>query len=179
MKLPITKLNEGENPFDFDSYRDGWLREVVHRVEKQGYRVEGKLSAKLNLTKLEPDYYLKGRLDFDVHQQCARCAEGFALPIHHSFDVALAHVSQVKIRGSELTEESEELDINFFEGHEIDLTPIIEEQFFLSIPYQAVCKTDCQGMCQSCGKNLNNGPCTCAQASKVNAFSVLQDYKLI
>lgn len=181
MKLLVTQLHEGENAFSFDSQKDAWLRDVVGAVRGQGHEVPGTMQVEMRLTKLEPDYYLRGRLRFQVKQACARCADVFPLPIDHAFDVALAHVTQhgvKKARPETIAEESEELDINFFEGPEVDLAPIVQEQFFLSLPYQSLCSDTCQGICQRCGKNRNVGDCGCAPVTKPNPFSVLQDYKL-
>ena len=179
MKLQISQMKEGENPFQFNSLQDGWVKEVIQHVEAQGYDVQGPLRIDVNLTKLEPDYYLRGKLAFAIQQNCARCAESFSLPIEHQFNVALAHISTAKVRGAAaLTEEeSEEMDVNFFEGNEIDLGPIVEEQFFLSVPYQSLCKSDCKGICQKCGRNRNAGDCGCSQSTKTTPFSVLEGLK--
>ncbi len=178
MKLLISQLIEGPNSFHFESQRDSWMGEVAARVGKAGHKVLSPLVADLSLTKLEPDYYLRGQMSFEVEQSCARCAEAFTLPIQHSFDVALAHVEHGRVKSVEIAGESEELDVNFFDGNEIELGPIVEEQFFLSLPYQAVCKDSCKGICQQCGKNLNVEPCACATGQKLSPFSILHEYKL-
>jgi uncharacterized protein len=176
MNLLISQLNEGENTFNYESSRDTWLGEVIAHIQKEGYRLLSPIEIALKLIKLEPDYYLKGSLKFSVEQACARCAENFALKVTHPFDVALAHVHAIRPRSAELTEESEELDVNYFEGNEIQLNPILEEQFFLSIPFQSVCQSDCKGICQKCGKNLNEGTCMCKAADKLNPFAVLENF---
>lgn len=178
MKLLVTQLAEGENAFRFSSEKDGWLADVVTHVRAKGYDVKSNLDVDANLTKLEPDYYLRGQMRFEIEQTCARCAENFVLPIRHAFEVALAHVSTAKVSRDALSEESEELDVNFFEGPEIDLGPIVQEQFFLSLPYQSLCRPGCRGVCQRCGKNLNGGECGCSKASPLSPFSVLQDLKV-
>ncbi|MFM8313374.1 MAG: YceD family protein [Deltaproteobacteria bacterium] len=178
MKIAVTSLVEGENLFHFDSTKDSWLKELVQEISNEGYQFNTPLRVDANLTKVEPDFYLRGKLCCSVEQSCARCAEVFDLKVNSSFEVALANVPSGKLRSPELTEESEELDINFFEGNEIDLNPIITEQFFLSIPYQALCKPDCLGICQQCGSNLNTKMCQCAEKKSVTPFSVLQEVKL-
>jgi len=177
MKLQISQMVEGENPFHFESDKDGWVKDVLHHVEKQGYHVQGNLTLDLNITKLEPDYYMRGRLSFKVSQICSRCAEAFPLPLNFPFEMGFVHAANVKSQESAASEESEELDVNFFEGNEIDLSPIVEEQFFLSIPYQALCKPDCNGICQQCGQNLNFSQCNCKKEIAENPFSVLQRLK--
>ena len=43
----------------------------------------------------------------------------------------------------------------------IDLDPDIREELILDYPIQPLCKVDCKGLCPKCGKNLNEGGCTC------------------
>lgn len=178
MKIAVTSLVEGENTFHFDSQKEDWLRDLSQDLSKEGYQLKSPMVVDASLTKIEPDFYLRGKLSCSVEQTCARCAEAFDLPIKSSFEVALANVPSGKLRSPELSEESEELDINFFEGHEIDLNPIITEQFFLSLPYQSLCKPDCLGICQQCGTNLNRKMCQCAEKKSLTPFSVLQEVKL-
>jgi len=43
----------------------------------------------------------------------------------------------------------------------IDLDPDIREEIILDYPIKPLCKPNCKGLCQKCGKNLNEGGCTC------------------
>ncbi len=181
MKLQISQLNEGETPLHFESSKEGWLKELMARIEKQTKEVRFEKSkpmlVDLRLTKLEPDYYLRGKMNFALGQVCARCAETFSQPIQQGFELALSHVSSGRHVEAKLEEESEELDINFFEGNEIDLAPVLEEQFYLSLPLKAVCDPNCKGICQHCGKNLNSGPCGCTKETNMSPFAVLKNLK--
>lgn len=44
----------------------------------------------------------------------------------------------------------------------IDLGPDIREEIILAYPIKPLCKADCRGLCAKCGKNLNEGGCSCA-----------------
>ena len=45
----------------------------------------------------------------------------------------------------------------------------------LELPYRVLCREDCRGLCPKCGKNLNEGPCTCQEGDEVmNPFSALK-----
>lgn len=46
---------------------------------------------------------------------------------------------------------------NFF----VDLTDELRECIILCLPSNPVCDEDCKGLCPRCGKNLNNGACSC------------------
>jgi uncharacterized protein len=48
----------------------------------------------------------------------------------------------------------------------IDLDQDIKEEIFLDYPIKPLCKPDCKGLCPKCGKNLNEGGCSCAITKK-------------
>ncbi len=175
MKLLVSHIPEGENKFHYESPKDEWVSQLAKELGNFNCQVLGKLDIDLKLTKLEPDYYLRGNLKFRLAQDCARCAESFEEPITHQFDVAL---SQAGFEASLNSEESEELDVMVFQGNELDLDIVIREQLILSVPYKALCQENCQGICQKCGQNLNIRVCACNKDSFVSPFSDLQKLKI-
>ena len=46
----------------------------------------------------------------------------------------------------------------------IDRAPDIREEIILDYPMQPLCIVNCKGLCPQCGKNLNEGGCSCATA---------------
>jgi uncharacterized protein len=172
MKVGLAQIKTGENAFVFSTSKDPWLKELSNRLAAAGTKIPGNIEIALQLTKLEPDYYLRGQMTFEVDQTCARCADSFPLPIEHTVALGMAHVGSQAVEGV-LSEESEELDINYFEGTDLDFGPIIEEQILLSLPYRAMCRPDCKGICQSCGSDLNKGDCRCPKTNPVHAFAAL------
>ena len=46
----------------------------------------------------------------------------------------------------------------------IDLNPEIREEMIVDYPIKPLCREDCKGLCPKCGKNLNEGGCTCGTA---------------
>jgi uncharacterized protein len=47
------------------------------------------------------------------------------------------------------------------DARELDLAPVIREEWLLAAPTFAVCRADCKGMCPRCGADLNAGPHDC------------------
>ena len=47
------------------------------------------------------------------------------------------------------------------EGDGIDLSEVLETCFILDMETKFLCREDCKGLCPTCGKNLNLGPCGC------------------
>ncbi|NLH02379.1 MAG: DUF177 domain-containing protein, partial [Clostridiales bacterium] len=43
----------------------------------------------------------------------------------------------------------------------LDLSDLLETCFILSMESKFLCRENCEGLCPSCGKNLNDGPCGC------------------
>jgi uncharacterized protein len=43
----------------------------------------------------------------------------------------------------------------------IDLDPDTRQEIILDYPMKPLCKPNCKGLCPKCGKNLNEGGCSC------------------
>lgn len=43
----------------------------------------------------------------------------------------------------------------------IDLNPDIREEIIVDYPIKPLCSQNCKGLCPKCGKNLNDGECSC------------------
>jgi uncharacterized protein len=44
----------------------------------------------------------------------------------------------------------------------LDINPDIREEVILDYPLKPLCRLECKGLCLKCGKNLNEGGCSCA-----------------
>lgn len=67
----------------------------------------------------------------------------------------------------------------------IDLAGPIADAVIMDTPFVVLCRPDCKGLCPTCGANLNEGRCGCAEreaeeraASDDNPFAVLKNLKL-
>ena len=79
---------------------------------------------------------MKGSVTTTIHGICDRCAAEFTRDIDFPIDVVLV---------TELASEENE----------------DEWVFVLNLDSKLLCKEDCKGLCPRCGKNLNDGKCTC------------------
>jgi len=43
----------------------------------------------------------------------------------------------------------------------LDITDDIRQEILLSYPVKFLCRQNCEGLCSTCGKNLNGGLCSC------------------
>ena len=96
---------------------------------------------------------MKGDLTTTIHGTCDRCASPFDREIHFPINVVLV---------TELADEENEDEWVFpLEGDSADLDDIVRTVFVLNLDSKLLCKEDCKGLCHRCGKNLNDGPCSC------------------
>ena len=96
---------------------------------------------------------MTGGISTTIHGVCDRCASDFDEEISFPIDVVLV---------TELSNEENEDEWVFpLEGDSADLEDIVRTVFVLNMDSKLLCKPDCKGMCCRCGKNLNEGPCSC------------------
>ena len=96
---------------------------------------------------------MTGSIKTTIHGTCDRCAAEFDRDIDFAIDVVLV---------TELANEENEDEWVFpLEGDSADLDDIVRTVFVLNLDSKLLCKEDCKGMCCRCGKNLNDGPCSC------------------
>jgi uncharacterized protein len=93
---------------------------------------------------------LSGVVTAVMEASCARCLA----PVRQDF------LAEVEYSIVESENDSEE-DTWIAEGETIDLAAMAEEIVLIRMPLRLLCKEDCQGLCPSCGKDLNDGPCQC------------------
>ena len=96
---------------------------------------------------------MTGQITTTIHGICDRCSQEYEEDISFPLDVVLV---------TELANEENEDEWVFpLEGDSADLEDIVRTVFVLNMDPKLLCKSDCKGMCCRCGKNLNDGPCSC------------------
>jgi len=96
---------------------------------------------------------MTGSIQTCLHGICDRCASEFTKDVAFAIDVVLVE---------ELSNEENEDEWVFpLEGDSVDLEDIVRTVFVLNMESKLLCKPDCKGLCCRCGKNLNDGNCSC------------------
>ncbi len=96
---------------------------------------------------------LTAAIDTDLHCVCDRCLDSFVRPFHLDFEAVLEE---------ELMDETHEDEVTFaLKDRAADLDEILTTAFVLNMDSKFLCRPDCRGLCPTCGKNLNEGPCDC------------------
>lgn len=171
MKLDVSKLETGTTriersyaasaiPFDYRDYSlaEPWIFEA-------------------DVTKnAREEVAIKGHLRGSVKVSCDRCLEAFEYPVQQSFNFYFIPAHR-RSREEERELEAEELDENFYDDPEISLVDLINEQIILELPLKMLCQTECKGLCQRCGVNLNQDGCRCGVNNTDLRLILLEEMK--
>ena len=93
---------------------------------------------------------VQGEISADMFCLCDRCGAEFESAKLTKVDAVLA------------SEESDDNpDLFLIEGDAVDLDELLSTCFILDMETKFLCSEGCKGLCPTCGKNLNLGPCSC------------------
>lgn len=176
MKIHISDIPaEGGLQINASSSSVEWLKTVLidvfgpeHIKKDDGGRLD------LQIHRNDRDLTIIGGVVLKFHPSCDRCLAVFQkneqIPIHQ----IMLPVHEKKNKKKEEIETDDE-DLGYYNGDEIDLAEIVKEYILLAQQMVNLCKDDCKGLCAKCGKNLNNGPCKCREKEKRDSpFAVLK-----
>lgn len=104
--------------------------------------------------------------------QCSRCLSPFSMPLHVKFEEEFVEGTPDDEPTNDADDEDEDLEgdesgrtVSYYTGDEIDLSEPLREYALLEVPMKPLCDEDCQGLCPTCGTNLNEGSCRCGEES--------------
>jgi uncharacterized protein len=176
MKFRLEDIPEEGLEANFSEAED-WLDERLRVEEKRLFRIIDPIRVHLRLSKSGSMIHVKSRLETGVELVCARCLEPFSLGLNSEFNVVLKPRPDFPL-AQERELNREDLESDFYEGEEIDLTSFVQDQVLLTLPQKAVCREECHGLCPHCGKNLNREVCQCPNAPLDPRFQVLKNFKV-
>ena len=107
----------------------------------------------LDVRRIGRELLVRGSLEQDFSAVCSRCGEDF------DFTVKVPDF----VSSLEVDEKTEF----------VDLTDELRQSIILALPSYPVCRQDCRGVCVTCGKNLNEGPCSCSHSERDSRWGAL------
>ena len=121
------------------------------------------VEATLHFSRSSTGVSVRGEISSRLQLHCSRCFELFTLPVGEGFEVRYRAPL-----GPSVEEEHElgpeELDVCFLEEARINVEALVRENILLALPAKPLCHEGCWGLCPQCGKNLNEGACSCSAA---------------
>ncbi len=121
------------------------------------------LAGQIVMLRTSQGVLVEGALDGQVIVECSRCLRPVTLPVSVALEEEYRPVVDV-VRGVYLPVDEEDEALLIDEHHILDIAEVLRQAVLLETPMRVLCRPDCAGLCQSCGKDLNDGPCDCLPA---------------
>lgn len=146
MKIKISNLSDGLHHFRF-----------IEPITTVGLEIpfEGNVEVNVELKKAHNQIILDSAVLTDTKFECDRCTAYFNRTLSTNYKM-------VYLLGVEPVEsESDNIIYLSYETDMIDISNDVRDFSILSLPMKRLCSEDCKGLCYKCGKNLNEGDCSC------------------
>lgn len=181
MEILIEDIPEGGLEINAD-LADVWFLGMMNGVLGASFESQDTASLNVSIVKFGWNVNLDGVLKHTSHPNCDRCLCHYQSSSRVPFHVVLAPLFENK-RQQEDDEDvqrelvKEDLEFGYYEGDRFDLVGIVREQLILMKPMKNLCKDDCLGLCQRCGKDLNECPCGCKKEAGDPRWAPLKGFK--
>ena len=156
MKLDLRPLLAGDRllEFDYELPLDTATADAGSFLYGVGFPSPMKVSGEITNTA----GYMRMTLTMSVEytSECARCLK----PVSGAFTLDLEKTVAPRDLLGDLTEDKLD-DYAIIEDGFLDMDEPLYEQLEMEFPARFLCREDCKGLCQRCGKNLNDGECEC------------------
>ncbi len=112
---------------------------------------------------------LSAAVSIEYDAECARCLK----PLKRFFEVSF---ERTVVNSGELVNTPEDQADDYIEIVDglLCLDEMAAEQLMMEFPMKELCSEDCKGLCSKCGKDLNEGDCSCPKKEIDPRLAVLQ-----
>jgi uncharacterized protein len=165
LRIPITQIRQGIQDFEFTTDRPEM------QVGMPGADAH-EASVKAHVTPLGQDTLIELSAQNRGTFLCDRCGEPFDQTIQGHVKTLFVNASSADVR-----EESEEVRLLPAETQFIDILQDAVDALLLAVPTKNLCGESCKGLCPRCGKNLNEGPCSCQEEPEDSRWEALKNIR--
>jgi len=153
-----------------------------------GYIARGSSTFSAQVSRTSGAFELSGNLVVMLRGECKRCLKTVDADVPVEFRLNLVSARRVPdnaieeepsdVEHARGTFELEDADEEVVDGGIVDLLDVVREQILLAVPSNLVCSETCLGLCARCGKNLNEGECSCPGPEPDPRWAALKGLKL-
>lgn len=130
---------------------EGSAKEFCYEFSAEDCTVIGNVSVKGRVENRTGIVSINAQASFVLDTVCDRCAAS----VKREMCIPVAHLLI-----AQLHDENND-DFILVEDMHFNLDELVREDILLALPVKVLCRDDCKGLCQYCGKNLNEGECLC------------------
>lgn len=159
--IRVESVEEAPRRILLETSQDWWAR-VRGFFREPSTRAPTPFRVDLEAYRLGERLLFRGGLAGTVELACSRCAEPYVHPFEEALELLLepaTDASSIPLAGIEL--DAQDLGLGRYAGDELNFEPVVLEILALVWPMQPLCRDECAGLCQACGRNLNTESCAC------------------
>ncbi|UCC44370.1 MAG: DUF177 domain-containing protein [Candidatus Zixiibacteriota bacterium] len=133
------------------------------------------VTLELAIQKSGEEYFCQGEVKARYLVECSRCLAPFELSVIQATDFVVCGLDQK----AQMEEGVDDEDYVFLKGGDLraDLTEPVRQALVLSASMKPLCSEACQGLCPSCGTNLNDESCDCKKETIDPRWEALKHLK--
>ena len=144
----------------------GFSREICFSGEQVAVASDlmlARQSGEVQLTRTPPGILVEGKIDTTRDMECVRCLSAYVLQ-------AEAGISELYTYPPD-----PEAEWTIDDDCVLNLAPLLRDLLLVEEPIQALCSSDCRGLCPTCGQDWNMDGCACPRESSDPRLAVLQE----
>ena len=176
MSEMIIKIHEirAEGEHRSLAFEPAWFRQAMAGLDVD--LSASKAGAELDIHMINDNVMVQGTMHGAGTVPCARCLQPALVDLNGR--IHMTYSRDHEMADAAMENPDEDVDFATYDDDEIDLGELFCEQILLAIPMTPLCREECKGLCSQCGKDLNEGPCTCEQPTKGSPFDALKGLKV-
>lgn len=174
MKLNIRDIDDVDRVLVYAESTEALNALLLHGSVRD-YEIHAPAQVRLGYRRRGREIFFHGRVKSVAIGHCSRCLESYPFDVASDFSFVLVPKSPLP---AELRLNEEDLDLSFYEGEEIDVSPLMLEQIVLALPTRPLCADTCRGLCPRCGCNRNVQSCGCAVEEGDPRLAVLRGLRV-
>jgi uncharacterized protein len=117
---------------------------------------------------------MNGEIETEIKIECGRCLVDFTLPVESPIEEEF-RLEKVGDAIQILPLDEEDTDADLVQNNILDVQELVRQALLVSLPIQPLCRPGCEGLCPTCGENLNVRKCQCPPAEPESPFKALAD----
>ena len=141
-------------------------------LEGEDFKIVAPVLSHIQFLRHNQSIYTKAQFSTSLVVECRRCIESLETEIIADVELQFLQVDAPEKMDPRLVDAGE----RHYTGEVIDLSEDARQGLVLEIPAWPLCSESCNGLCASCGTNLNINECDChTPAESSSPFSALSE----
>lgn len=177
LRIKLDEIKESGYRLSCSRKKD-WIEDVVGDIKNIDFAFIDDVRIEIEIFRTGDSIFVRGLITTTIKISCIRCLDDFDAHLEAELQYNF-YPSEEKQFPPEVEINRKDLDLLYYQGDSINVTPLIKEQILLNIPSHPLCRESCKGMCPQCGSNLNQGPCRCDKQEKaISKFEILRHFPI-